>query len=474
MHNNSWQACNAKLAGLPGLCKLSGQPLASRIGLDAHMLNSDFLTQAGPEGLPPTLSQLHGETLAGRFILQVLEVADVSQPQAKRFKPGPENRRDPQPRRCFKVHFTDGTKSLFGVEHQPLREVDSLRPGAKVVLNDVMIRRGAAVLTPGSISVLGGEVQALVQASNTAKARILDACSHSPLFPQSSHSPNITQQQQPARQTQQAQPTQQQQPAQQPQPQQPARQSQQSARQRQQRARPAQQQQPLPVQEPAPQEQPARQQHPRQVQTAQQQPANRPQLHHPMKQERTRSPEAQRQKPQHVHPLFAQKPQPVEKAAQQPTHEQNASLQPQPCRSGVVWLSDLHKTKPGEPFSIKVLIARVSSMPVKSTLKFMKSVVATLQDGTACTQAWLSPEFLCWCAGASVAQWQHAAQRKDKDWFQKHHQILEKSLACCEGSFSAVLQDSPLGPRSLVIMMRQEDGWVRNLIRDMALVHAPQ
>eukprot|EP00658_Telonema_sp_P-2_P013629 TRINITY_DN15166_c0_g1_i2.p1 TRINITY_DN15166_c0_g1~~TRINITY_DN15166_c0_g1_i2.p1 ORF type:complete len:148 (+),score=35.24 TRINITY_DN15166_c0_g1_i2:147-590(+) len=143
------------------------------------------------------------------------------------------------------------------------------------------------------------------------------------------------------------------------------------------------------------------------------------------------------------------------------------------CIRDSVWLDQLAQTELGSEFRVKGVIASVTTMTgVKSSLKHMRAIAATVEDGTASAQAWLTPEILCQCSQTTVAAWTEAADRRDKQWIQKHHGMLELTLSCCEGAFDAVIQDGPLGPRTLVLLrLCEEKDWVKALIHDLLTAH---
>ena len=57
------------------------------------------------------------------------------------------------------MKFSDGSQTFYGFEYRRVPGFRiSMPPGTKVLLKEVMMRRGLAMLQPERIDVLGGEV----------------------------------------------------------------------------------------------------------------------------------------------------------------------------------------------------------------------------------------------------------------------------------------------------------------------------
>ena len=115
-----------------------------------QLLFSD-LSEVGMPCLPPNVTQLHAEFLKGPFFLQIDEHINIGEAN--------ETRGQESNKRCLKVKISDGTQSFYGFEYRqvPGFGVD-MPPGTKILLREVMMRRGLAMLQPERIDVLGGEV----------------------------------------------------------------------------------------------------------------------------------------------------------------------------------------------------------------------------------------------------------------------------------------------------------------------------
>jgi len=101
--------------------------------------------------LPPNVNQLHDEFLKGPFLLQIDELTNIGEALETRF--------GESARRCLKLRLTDGYQSLFGFEYRRIPEFTvDMRRGTKVLLREVMMRRGMAMLQPERVVLLGGHI----------------------------------------------------------------------------------------------------------------------------------------------------------------------------------------------------------------------------------------------------------------------------------------------------------------------------
>mmetsp|Transcript_28902 Transcript_28902/g.44708 ORF Transcript_28902/g.44708 Transcript_28902/m.44708 type:complete len:197 (-) Transcript_28902:1677-2267(-) len=116
-----------------------------------QLLFSD-LSEIGLPCLPPNVSQLHAEFLKGPFFLQIDEILNIGEAN--------ETRDQESNKRCLKVKMSDGTQSFYGFEYRRVPDFHvNMKPGTKVLLREVMMRRGLAMLQPERIDMLGGEVE---------------------------------------------------------------------------------------------------------------------------------------------------------------------------------------------------------------------------------------------------------------------------------------------------------------------------
>jgi hypothetical protein len=68
--------------------------------------------------------------------------------------------------RTFKLSLTDGVRKVFALEYRRVPALDQERtpPGTKILVKDVLVRRGMLLLIPQTVQVLGGSVASLVEA----------------------------------------------------------------------------------------------------------------------------------------------------------------------------------------------------------------------------------------------------------------------------------------------------------------------
>ena len=73
--------------------------------------------------------------------------------------------------RCLQLLLTDGHTQVKALEYSPLRSLAWDQPaGAKLLLQDVPLRRGLLLLQPENCALLGGQVDALEAARQRAVA----------------------------------------------------------------------------------------------------------------------------------------------------------------------------------------------------------------------------------------------------------------------------------------------------------------
>jgi len=122
-----------------------------------QFLQSD-LRDIGESQLPSGVSNLHEQILVGSFVLQVLEMWNVSESFELR-KNQVEN-----VQRMLKLHLTDGKQDCVGLEYRPIPhlKLGSTLPGSKLKVTNCMVRRGLLFLQSDCVTVLGGNVEELV------------------------------------------------------------------------------------------------------------------------------------------------------------------------------------------------------------------------------------------------------------------------------------------------------------------------
>ncbi|KAL8250310.1 hypothetical protein R6Q59_034003 [Mikania micrantha] len=130
-------------------------------------LDSD-MNYCGAGLLPNNVHQMHLVDLPGPFVLQVDEIVNISQPLRERYK-----KANPGLKRCLKLSMTDGIQRVFGMEYQPIKDLDALAPaGLKIAISNVNIRHGLLMLVPEVFQVLGGLVEELDAARQRLVAEV--------------------------------------------------------------------------------------------------------------------------------------------------------------------------------------------------------------------------------------------------------------------------------------------------------------
>ncbi|XP_028655463.1 tudor domain-containing protein 3 [Erpetoichthys calabaricus] len=119
-------------------------------------LNSD-LRPIGKKFLPTDINSGRVEKLEGPCILQVQKVRNVSAPK--------DNEESQAAPRMLRLQMTDGHTNCLGIEYKYLSKISlNTAPGTKVkLLGTVLIKNGFLLLDDSSISVLGGEVDHMIE-----------------------------------------------------------------------------------------------------------------------------------------------------------------------------------------------------------------------------------------------------------------------------------------------------------------------
>nr|XP_043618319.1 recQ-mediated genome instability protein 1 [Erigeron canadensis] len=122
-------------------------------------LESD-MNYCGAGLLPDNVHQMHLVDLPGPFVLQVDEIVNICLPLRERYKTEGSGQK-----RCLKLSMTDGVQRVFGMEYQPINDLNVFSPaGLKVAISNVNVRHGLLVLVPEVFQVLGGLVKELEDA----------------------------------------------------------------------------------------------------------------------------------------------------------------------------------------------------------------------------------------------------------------------------------------------------------------------
>ena len=124
-------------------------------------LDADLTLGSTPQ-LPASLGTAGGSrSLEGTLVLQVVSSVDVSAAGARAGARAAE----PRAGRCLLLTLTDGTTRCTALEVCPVPQLtaESCRPGTKLALRSVAVRRGVLMLAPACVRVLGGQVPALLE-----------------------------------------------------------------------------------------------------------------------------------------------------------------------------------------------------------------------------------------------------------------------------------------------------------------------
>ncbi|CAG7815975.1 unnamed protein product [Allacma fusca] len=142
------------------------------------------LMDLGCKCLPDDLCSQKCVTLPGHYALQVNIIEDIGESSYSQWNKlkkltnentnvsgGETNESkptwEPKPRRCLYLTMSDGSQEVFGLElvTVPALNVD-VKTGSKVLISGpIECRRGVLHLKPGNVRILGGEVEALVEAN---------------------------------------------------------------------------------------------------------------------------------------------------------------------------------------------------------------------------------------------------------------------------------------------------------------------
>nr|GEZ52557.1 RecQ-mediated genome instability protein 1 [Tanacetum cinerariifolium] len=146
------------LSGLQsGVTGFSGFDVTKKAKMCFERFLESDMNLCGAGLLPSNVGRMHLVDLPGPFVLQVDEIVNISQPLRQRYK-----KANAGSHRCLKLSMTDGVQRVFGMEYQPIKELDVLAPaGLKVAISNVNVRHGLLMLVPEVFQVLGGLVEEL-------------------------------------------------------------------------------------------------------------------------------------------------------------------------------------------------------------------------------------------------------------------------------------------------------------------------
>lgn len=136
------------------------------------------LREIGSKCLPDQIASTQKFQLNGVFALQMNSMVDVGKPYYGQLQKvqGSDSRNvdvtaepappwEPKPTRMMMLTMTDGDITVQGMEYKPISCLSGqMKPGCKVLVKgSVLCRRRILMLTADNVTVLGGEVDALVE-----------------------------------------------------------------------------------------------------------------------------------------------------------------------------------------------------------------------------------------------------------------------------------------------------------------------
>jgi hypothetical protein len=130
-----------------------------------QLLVSDFADALGKPQLPPQVGTLAESVLKGMHTLQVNQIVNICEGEAKRLQDCNNSRR------TLKLELNDGFQTVFAFELQRVPGLELVSYGIKVMLKDVEIKRGVLLLTANNCKMVGGTLE-------TAQSKLEDARQH--------------------------------------------------------------------------------------------------------------------------------------------------------------------------------------------------------------------------------------------------------------------------------------------------------
>ncbi|XP_072321752.1 tudor domain-containing protein 3 [Eucyclogobius newberryi] len=151
LKNEGWYLSDEGISDLKGATEKGTASDIIRIALD------NDLRPIGKKYLPTDINSGKVEKLEGPCVLQVQKVRNISAP-----KDHEESQGAP---RMLRLQMTDGHTTCVGLEFQHLSKISlNTPPGTKVkLLGTVQVKNGLLLLDDSKISVLGGEVDHMVE-----------------------------------------------------------------------------------------------------------------------------------------------------------------------------------------------------------------------------------------------------------------------------------------------------------------------
>ncbi|XP_026234702.1 tudor domain-containing protein 3 [Anabas testudineus] len=149
--NEGWYLSDEGIAELKGPAENINHNDIIRIALDSD------LRPIGRKFLPSDINSGRAEKLEGPCVLQVQKVRNISAP-----KDHEESQGAP---RMLRLQMTDGHTTCVGLEFKHLSKISlNTPPGTKVkLLGTVQVKNGLLLLDDSKISVLGGEVDHMIE-----------------------------------------------------------------------------------------------------------------------------------------------------------------------------------------------------------------------------------------------------------------------------------------------------------------------
>ncbi|XP_019740185.1 tudor domain-containing protein 3 isoform X1 [Hippocampus comes] len=148
--NEGWYLSDEGIAELKGSAENITHKDIIRIALDAD------LRPIGRQILPSDINSGRVEKLEGPCVLQLQKLRNISAPKDIESQGGP---------RMLRLQMTDGHTTCVGLEFQHLTKISlNTPPGTKIkLLGTVLVRNGFLLLDDSNISILGGEVEHMVE-----------------------------------------------------------------------------------------------------------------------------------------------------------------------------------------------------------------------------------------------------------------------------------------------------------------------
>ncbi|XP_076076217.1 recQ-mediated genome instability protein 1-like [Mytilus galloprovincialis] len=178
---NDWLEACVEWIGEENQGSTPSQQQVNKLVFEQWLLSD--LHELGTQCLPEQINNSDKFQLNGKFALQIDSMVDISQScysQLQRVT-GTGNTNvdvsadthrpwEPKAKRMLMLKLTDGMCDVQGMEYEPIRCLNNnLHPGCKIlVTGKILCRHGLLMLKEENVSVLGGEVDTLME-SNTHK-----------------------------------------------------------------------------------------------------------------------------------------------------------------------------------------------------------------------------------------------------------------------------------------------------------------